>query len=164
MGEDDARIEPTTLGCGIAVTIPDGDHLWRRFKDHPNWRIFDYDADRWMPVTRDPPLTFDPDFSMPWREHLETVHGLGPESVTSPTHILVFEANVRAVRQVRLVNGPFAFTVAHTPQGATPVDCAHASVYWPEGLGKAARGSLRTDLALCLFLCHGYPSSTAAPA
>lgn len=112
-----------------------------------------------MPVPKDPPFKFDPDLSMSWREHLERIHQLGASSVTGPRHPLVFEVNVQSIRQVRFGPGEFAFRVGHSPQGFNPVECAHASVYWPSNLDKVKREMLRVELAHRMFLCHGQPSA-----
>jgi hypothetical protein len=98
----------------------------RRFIDSPNHLEWDGDNNRYVPAHSQ--LQFDPEMSTQWSEHLSRVHQLGPEVILAdaPNYSLVGEWSVDAVRKL-------AFRVANTPDpdGDGPLNCSHASVYWP---------------------------------
>lgn len=49
-------------------------------------------------------------------------------------------------------------TVTHTPQGDSPIDCAHSSVEFSAGANKPARKATRYDLAREMRLIAGKPT------
>jgi hypothetical protein len=120
-----------------------------------------------VPAPNNPPsVQFDQDLSdsgiremsVAWSEHLEAVHGLGPESVLlgRPSFSLVWESEVGEVRQS-------GFTVTHTPKAQNPVLCAHTSVFLPYGASKSVRNGMRDRVSLTMRLVHGTLPATGPP-
>jgi hypothetical protein len=138
----------TEAPCGTREPIPDHHRLWRSAKDHPDWHTWDADRQSWLPDGYT--LWFNTEWSVSWAEHLERVHELTPVAATGAEHPLVYEAAVEAARGLGM-------PVTHTPQGPTPVDCAHTSVAYVEGATppKDRRNWLRTELARRLVRVHG---------
>jgi hypothetical protein len=100
-------------------------------------------------------LQFDPDLSVPWREHLAENHNAGPEAVLADDarYSLVFEITADQAEGLGL-------TPEHTPdpdQGH-PVGCAHSSLWRAESLGPKQRRKLGLEIALAMVLVHGAPT------
>jgi hypothetical protein len=87
---------------------------------------------------------------MYWSQHLEAQHELAPESVAVEKRPLVFEVSVDDLRNLN-------FLVCHSPQKDVPIDCAHSSVYWPDGREphKNVKRNLRRHMARRLHRVHG---------
>lgn len=123
--------------------------------DSKNHLAWDYDNNRYVPNPA--ALTFDPEMSTRWAEHLE-MHGLGPADVLDgdDRYTLVGEWSVQSVRNKE-------FPVEHTPDASEPLGCAHASIYWPPGSinpgsnrpDGPTRTSLRNFLARQMSLAYG---------
>ena len=150
---DETSSSVTSNECGQSSEITDGDRVLRRFIDSPNHLEWDADNSRYVPAGSQ--MIFDSDtpteardLSTYWREHLSRDE-LGPEVVLigHPNYSLVGEWRVAAVRKLR-------FPVAHTPRGDAPIECAHASIYWPPDSippskmepGPSRRRMLRSEL------------------
>ena len=132
----------------MAAPIPPTHRLWRSAKDHPDWHTWDADSLCWLPDGY--ALRFNPEWSVSWAEHLEGVHKLTSEAATGVGHPVVYEATVQGALGLGM-------SVVHTPQGNTPVICAHTSVHYTEDATPppSRRKELRTGLARRLVRVQG---------
>jgi hypothetical protein len=135
--------------CGVPEDIDDDQHVWRQLKHDLDTLTWDADANRWLPRVEPPAIQFNDDLSTVWAEHVQTVHGAGPELAVRPDYPLTYEA---LVAHLRTGGG----SVEHTPQKiAHPTACAHASVYYPPDSNKPARKRYRNLVARALMIVHG---------
>src|SRR5262245_36943891 len=150
--------------CGQSDVLPGEANLLRRVKDHPSHVIWDDNDHRWRLLVEDTSnaLQFDVEatgkreWSTYWRQHLEGRHGAGPSAVLKDGYTLVFQVSAGDVRQIEYQS--VRFTVDHSPDDDTPVDCAHCSVAFAGQTTKAIRKTLRELLADKLQLVWGDPS------
>jgi hypothetical protein len=145
--------------CGKAEYVPNENNLWRRVMDQENHLLWSAEQGRWIPNL--PALSFDPDLSTSWAEHLRGRHQEGPDILikNNPKYTLVGEFRVGTLRDMD-------FGVRASPAGSVPPDCAHTSADWP--LGAVPEGKLkpnkdtarriRLKLASKVEWVHGEPS------
>lgn len=108
-------------------------------------------------------LSFDPDLSTFWAQHLKVVHDATPQALLDdkPQYGLVCEFPVGKVRQI-------GFIVRASPTGTNPIECAHVSVDWPpasippqrEQPPPALRKTLRDELVEEFSWVYGEPPTT----
>jgi hypothetical protein len=141
--------EAAPAPCGTGAALPDDGQLLRSIAHDPDALEWFADEQRWLPTAK--AMQFDPDCSMFWRQHLQEVHDQAPECVTVGKRPLVFEVRAGSARNLE-------FGAEHSPDGDTPIACAHSSLEWPGGgpqPPKPVRNALRSDLVRHMELIVG---------
>ena len=129
------------------------DQLLRRVLNRLDFLVWDDDEERWLPSLAG--IRFDPDGMSAFILRLLRARGAGSGDVATlgdtRSGALVFSTIVDSIEGL-------GFTVRETPNDATPIGHAHASVEAPAGLSPAAWRAVRTDLAAIMTCVHGAPA------
>lgn len=143
--------------CGTKQELGRSQRLWRKTHDGDNYRTWDAELRRWLPTLAYNNFQFDKDWSAVWGNHMEEVHETTSACAADEDYPTVWEVSVGPVREL-------GFTVNHSPEGPTPLDCAHCSAWWPTpDPNREERKALRTDLSKLLRQVHNVTPDPPEP-